>query len=141
MAVPNTNVCRLCRATVLTNRSISLLSHGGVQQRLPTRITCLLDVNVVSGDGLLRYICERCKRRFEALEKAVADLEAFRKQAKTCQRTLSLTAVGPLKRTKESSGTFVSPDTAKARPPAKRPVRPRQPKPRLALRDVNVTRG
>ena len=124
MSVANTNLCRLCRVVVPTNRSISLFSHRGVQQRLPTRIASLLDVTIARDDGLPQYICEKCKRRLESLEKAAEDLEAFREQAKACQRTLSIPAVGPLKRTKESSGAFTSPDTAKARSPAKRPVGP-----------------
>ncbi len=121
MAMCSTNVCRLCRATIPTKHSISLFSPGGVQQRLPTRITDLLDVSVASNDGLPGHICVKCKRRLESLEKA-EDLVDFRVQATACQQVLALLARGPLKRTKESSGTFVSPNTAKARPLSKCPV-------------------
>lgn len=48
MSIANTNLYRLCRVVVPTNRSISLLSHRGVQQRLPTSITNLLDVTIAS---------------------------------------------------------------------------------------------
>ena len=124
MSVANTNLCRLCRVVVPINRSISLLSHRGVQQRLPTSIANLLDVTIARDDGLRQYICEKCKRQLESLEKVAEDLEAFREQAKGCQRMLSLPAVGLMKHTKESNGAFTSPDTAKARPPAKWPVGP-----------------
>ncbi len=118
----STNVCRLCRVTIPTKRSISLFSPGGVQQSLPTRITDLLDAGVASNDGLPGYTCVKCKRRLESLEKAAEDLVDFRDQANMCQRTLATLVRVPLKRTKESSGSFVSPDIAKARPIAKRPV-------------------
>ena len=48
MSVANTNLYRLRRVVVPTNRSISLFSHRGVQQRLPTSIANLLDATVAS---------------------------------------------------------------------------------------------
>ena len=54
MSVANTNLYWLCRVVVTTNRSISLLiSHRGVQQRLPKSIANLLDVTVASSKSTL----------------------------------------------------------------------------------------
>ena len=56
----------------------------------------------------------------EVLEKAAADLVEFQRQAKAVYDALCTTR-GRLKRTKETSGLVgVSPDTAKARPHARR---------------------
>lgn len=118
----STHICRLCRAEVAAKHSVSLFSLAGEQQRLSGRIDELLDVRVTKDDGLPGYICRKCKSRLELLEKAAEDLVDFRDQARASQLLLRPPVRGPLKRTKESSGTFVSPDTARARPTAKRQV-------------------
>lgn len=115
-------VCRLCRTEMPGKNSVALFSLAGEQQRLSTRISELLDVSVAKDDGLPGHICKKCKHRLEYLEKAAEDLVDFRDQAQAYQRLLLPQVRGPLKRTKESSGTFVSPDTARVRPVAKRSV-------------------
>ena len=124
--------CRLCKSSVAVNRAVSLFSPGSILHKLPTRIEILLEVSVHEKDGLPPYICERCKRQLERLERAAQDLDTFRKLASESysvllsrasgeENTVRLPGRGGLKRTKESSGTLgVSPDTVKARPPLKR---------------------
>ena len=48
-----------------------------LQHKWPERITDLLGVQVLSGDGLLQHICQKCECRVEMLERAATDLVAF----------------------------------------------------------------
>ena len=122
----STYSCRLCRAVVSIKHAASLFSHSSTAQRLASRVSELLQVTIAPHDGLPQHICYVCKRRFESLEKAVKDLEEFRVQASETYGSLAHTR-GPLKRTKESSAVVgVSPDIAKARPPAKKQLSRRQ---------------
>ena len=58
-----TNPCRLCQTTLTSKNSVSLFSIAGLQHKWPERITDLLGVQVVSGDGLPQHVCQKCKRR------------------------------------------------------------------------------
>ena len=103
-----------------TKDNVVLFSNAGVQHKWAERITDLLGVRVVSGNGLPQQICEKCKRRAETMERAATDLVAFRDQATTTYTQLSVTR-GSLKRSKATSAAVcVSPDTARARPPTKK---------------------
>ena len=73
-------------------------------------------------DGLSRYVCEKCKRKLDRLEKAAEELEDFRRQVAHTYTQLGLSR-GELKRT--SSAVGVSPDTEKSRPPSKKLFRRR----------------
>ncbi len=117
--IESTRVCRLCQASEPVKHSVPLFSPAGLQQQWVSRIKDHLDVTMICNDGLPGYMCRKCKRRFVALEKAAEDLVDFREQATKCQESLVLCR-GALKRTKETSGTLVSPDIAKARPSSKR---------------------
>ena len=112
-----THECRLCRAVVPAKQSTSLFSPLGLQQKWASRIEDLLDVSAAHNDGLPGHICDKCKRRMVLLEKAAVDLVDFREQAR---KSRVVAPRGPLKRTKDTSGSVVSPDTAKARPQPKR---------------------
>ena len=106
-----------------SDAAVSLFSNTAVQQRLPDRITDLLDVPVTQADGLPGHICRKCKRKLERLEKAAEELESFRCDAKNTYSTFALKR-NELKRTKETSSSIgVSPDTLKSRPPAKKLTR------------------
>ena len=81
-------------------------------------------VPVDDRDRLPTCICQECKRRVVALEKAVQGLTEFRKQ---CQQTyqgfvvLSSVPLSLNSATKESSGDVgISPDIARCRPPSKK---------------------
>ena len=43
------------------------------QERLPSRISALLDTTLNDDDGLPNLRCAKCKRRVESLEKAMMD--------------------------------------------------------------------
>ena len=108
----------LCGTTLLPKHAVNLFGHAAVKTQLSSRPEDLLGVRVAVNDGLPQHICERCKRRVETLERAVADLERFSSQVRESYEILLLTRA-PLKRTKESSASIgVSPDTIRARPQA-----------------------
>ena len=111
MAVEITHECRLCRTVVPTKRSTSLFSPLGLQQKWASRIEHLLDVSAANNDGLPAYMCDKCKRRLVYLEKAAEDLSDFREQARKSRR-FTVVSRGQLKRTKDTCGSVVSPDTA-----------------------------
>ena len=88
------------------------------QNRCTFRISTLLKVAVDEDEWISPYVCNNsmCTPRLENLEKANADLQAFRELAQC-----SLEAqTNPMKRTRVTSGEVgVSPDTARARPSSK----------------------
>ena len=112
------HVCHLCQSAIPSNCSVFLFSRGSVQQKLSSRFSDLLDVTVESSDGLPHYVCCKCKQCLEIIENAAQDLVDFRSLARGSYS--ALLARGILKRVKDRSGDVgVSPDIAKARPPAK----------------------
>ncbi len=114
----NTHLCRLC-AVEVGKRSTSLFSPPGLQQKWASRIQDLLLVGADCNDGLPGYICDKCKRRFVGLERAAEDLVHFREQARKSHKRLAHCR-GALKRTKDTSRSFASPDTVQARLPSNR---------------------
>ena len=72
-----THSCRLCLSIVAANRVLSLFSAGGLRLWWASRITDLLQVQVVPDDGHSQYACNKCTRRIESLERAVLDLDAL----------------------------------------------------------------
>ena len=115
----STRLCRLCQTEAFTKNSTPLFGTKAVKQRLASRISDLLEVTVDANDGLPQYVCEKCKRRVEALERSAEDLRLFKITAR--ESYTNLLVRGGLKRTKGSSGvTGVSPDTLRMRPPPKR---------------------
>ena len=119
MATLPSFVCRVCMDKASKNHYSSLFSPGAYQKKISSRLGSLLEMEVDAQDGLPSIICDKCKRRFEALEKAMHDLTEFRQMAKASLVAFSVR--GPLKRKKECSvQTGVSPDIARSRPPLKR---------------------
>lgn len=82
-----------------------------MKHRLARRIADLLDLPVATDDGFSRYICNKCKRKVECLENAAEELEAFRRMANSTYTVIANRS--NLKRTKETSSSVVSPDTAR----------------------------
>ena len=112
--------CRICQVAVPRHRTIDLFGPKAVKEKLSRRICDLLDVPVSANDGLSQYICEKCKRKLDRLERAAEELNDFRLQAHRTYQELGLRR-RDLKRTKEtSSAVGVSPDTAKSRSPPKK---------------------
>ena len=118
MATLSASVCRLCMSKVSKNHYCLLFSPGALHKKLSSRLGGLLEMNVDAKDGLPSLICEKCKRRFETLEKSVHDLAEFRQMAQDSFVVLS--ARGNLKRKECSLQTGVSSDIARSRPPLKR---------------------
>ena len=119
MAAATTLVCRLCMSKASKNHYCLLFSAGAVQKKLSCRLGGLLEMDFDAQDGLPSLICEKCKRRFETLEKSVNDLTEFQKMARNSFDAFNTR--GNLKRKKECSvQTGVSPNIARSRPPLKR---------------------
>lgn len=116
--------CRLCLSNAPSNNCVSLISKTGKKQDWIQRIVNLLGVHLASDDSLPQHICTKCCRRVEKLEKSAIDLESFRLQASQSYTTLldqKSRSESSHKRPKETSGAIdVTPDTLRARPPAKR---------------------
>ena len=90
---------------------MSLFSAGGLKLWWASRITDLLQVQVVPDDGHSQYACNKCTRRIESLERAVLDLDAFRKQVGKSYHSLTPSETHS-KRTKHASGNAITPETA-----------------------------
>ena len=93
-----TKLCRLCEAELSTRGYVSLFSNCGEKQQWSSRIYNLLETTVCQGDGGSDYMCCKCQRRIEHLEKAAEDLEQFKATAKHSN-----------KRVRDTSGTGTSP--------------------------------
>lgn len=118
--------CRLCQTMVPSAHAVCLFSIKADKARLRSRISDLLDIPVTEKDGLPEHICEKCRRKLERLEKAAEDLVDFWHQAKSAC-TVLFGQGRQLKRRKETSSMLgVSPDTARNRPPSKKPLPRRQ---------------
>ena len=114
-----TRVCRLCNVATTTKRSINLFSSSGIQHQWSSRISSLLEISIDRNDGHSPCVCDICKTRVVYLEKALADLTAFKTLARSSQSGVEKVR-GPLKRCKVTSGSMgVSPDTSRERPPSK----------------------
>ena len=114
-----TRACRPCRELVASKRAVSLFTATGLQHQWASRIQTLLSIPVSSTDGLPGYICDKCKVRVVALEKAAVDLREF-KQLASCSISTLQRVKCPVKRSKcTSSDSGVSPDTARERPRSK----------------------
>ena len=111
-------VCRVCMCKVSKNHYCLLFSPGVSQKKFSSRLGSLLKIEVDAQDGLPSLICEKCKRRFETLEKAMHALTEFQQLAKASLFTFSIR--GSLKHKECSVQTGVSPDIARSRPPLKR---------------------
>ena len=89
----SSKVCRLCRAVVATKRAVQLFSHAGLAKQWPSRITALLGILVEKDDGISPLICDVCRNRILSLEKAAADLAAFKEMARCSSSVLGPPAV------------------------------------------------
>ena len=84
---------------------------------LAERISALLSIPVVQGDGLPVHACRSCVRQVLAIETKLANLRDTAK----CSYDKLCDTVGSRKRPKNTSSvTGVSPHTARTRPLAKR---------------------
>ena len=91
-------VCRLCKAVHKMHRTVSLFSKSGIRQKWASRIYALLEVPIdISKMGYLNIFVTTVATELSlALEKAAADLAAFKHLARS-----SCDNRGALKRTKK----------------------------------------
>ena len=114
--------CRLCGQNHISKNMVSLFSTAGIRHKLPARITKLIQVPVDDRDRLPTCICQECKHRVVALEKAVQGLTEFESNANVHTKTVLSSVPLSLKQTKESSSDVgISPDIARCRPRSKKP--------------------
>ena len=92
------------------NRTISLFTRKSLDRGWAKRITALLDLAVSQDDKLPPHICSKCTNRVVTLERACADLAAFKRSARACMEQ----AYQSPKRSKVTAGEVgLSPDTAR----------------------------
>lgn len=114
----STTECRLCRSTVSNRSTVHLFTARGLKNKWASRISTILSIPVEKDERVSPHVCCMCTRRIETLERAAADLQAFKELAKSSLDALQ--SRGPLKRTRVTSGEVgVSPDTVRARPSSK----------------------
>ena len=111
-------LCRLCWESSPDHKVTNIFTGKSLKKEWPCRISSLLDIPVDSSDQLPPHVCFKCLTRVVSLEKASANLTAFKSSA----RSVMEQALRPLKRTKETSGEVnVSPNTLRVRPQSKIP--------------------
>ena len=104
-----TSVCRLCRENVSVKKMTSLFTRISLERKWGSRITALLGISVSKDDQLPPHVCPKCISRIVTLERALVDLEDFKRSVNR-----------PFKRTKETTGEVgVSPNTLRVRPHSK----------------------
>ena len=111
--------CRLCGGVADYSHRVALFSMPNTKKDLPGRVSRMLGVSVRQNDGRPTVLCRRCMNKFSALER---DLEALKQKARATYDSFpdKENVTGSRKRTKNTSGSVVSPSTASVRPPAKR---------------------
>lgn len=127
--------CRFCGEVVSSKHSVGLFTPQANFDNLAARLGLLLQLPVSANDGLSKFTCRLCRGSLENLEaKLAAKRSAVRAVYQragyvTGVARISLAQIPPnqgsstLKRPKDTSGgPGVSPATAKARPPSKRPT-------------------
>ena len=55
------------------HHTVALFGKKASQERLPSRISALLDITLNDDDGLPNFRCAECKQRVERLEAAMMD--------------------------------------------------------------------
>ena len=128
MATAETLSCRVCCSFMSSTHCIAVFSRESMRSGLAERLSVVLDVPVVPNDGLSKYICRPCNRKFLAAESLRVLAKASYDKCRAVQARPPSVHVGspksskvaPRKRSKDTSGIGVSPHTHRARPPAKR---------------------
>ena len=82
-AVPRTCTCRPCWEEVAENRVTHLFTRKSVERGWAASITALLEVPISQQDNLPLHVCSKCTSQVSALEKATADLAAFKRSARS----------------------------------------------------------
>ena len=131
----DTRRCRFCGEVVSSNHSVGLFTTQANFDNLTAKLSVLLQLPISVDDGLSKFACRLCRNSLKSLEeKLAAKRSAVRAVYQRAGYVpgvarISLVQIPPnrgcstLKRPKDTSGgAGVSPATAKARPPSKRPT-------------------
>ena len=126
--------CRFCGEVVSSNHSVGLFTTQANFDNLAAKLSVLLQLPISEDDGLSKFACRLCRNSLKGLEKLAAKRSAVRAVYQSAgyvpgAARITLAQIPPnrsystLKRPKDTSGgSGVSPATAKARPPSKRPT-------------------
>lgn len=110
--------CRVCCRIDLHTHTVALFSGEQKSSRFSDRLSKVLDIPVERDDGLSPYICRPCNRKFLSAEAFIALAKSNYDKS---SRSQSGSHTQPAsRRSKDTSGVGVSPDTHTARPSAKR---------------------
>lgn len=116
IAMASKVLCRLCSGNAGDKNMTNLFTRKSLERGWALRISTLLDIPLKQDDHLSSHVCSKCMTRVVSLEKATADLAAFKRLARSAMQD----SHNSLKRTKETTGDVgVSPNTLRQRPRAK----------------------
>ena len=75
--------CRICSNSVHAKHSVALFSNDAVKDRIPERLSRIIDLPVTEADRLPNYLCRPCIRRFKAAEsfRCLAQRSAYEKES------------------------------------------------------------
>ena len=68
MATAETLSCRVCSSFMSSTHCIAVFFRDSMRSGLAERLSVVLDVPVTPNDGLSKYICRPCNRKFLAAE-------------------------------------------------------------------------
>ena len=108
--------CRVCFGVAQRTHSTAIFSTAINSSNWPLRLNKLLLLDIQEGDGLGGRVCRTCTGKVASIE---SRLESLRSVAKETDTKLRAT-LSSRKRPKTTGDLLVSPDTAAARPSAKR---------------------
>ena len=109
--------CRVCFGVAQAKHCTAIFSAASIRMNWPVRLNKLLLVDINERDGLGGHVCRSCTGKVASIENKLDSLRSLAKESDTKLRAM----VPARKRPKTTAGDFlVSPDTAAARPSAKR---------------------
>ena len=108
--------CRICFTKIPTGRIVLLFGSKSKESYI-TMLSEILRSPIIRGDGLPEQICHSCSKKVVLAHSKVVSIH---------RQVEETTQLIKTKRTKDSSGPGVSPDTAKQLPPPKRILTRRQ---------------
>ena len=110
------NNCRVCFGVAQANHCTAIFSAPSNSLNWPLRLNKLLLVDIQEGDGLGGHVCRSCTGKVASIESKLESLRSIAKDTDTKLRA----RLSSRKRPKNTGDLLVSPDTAAARPSAKR---------------------
>ena len=138
--------CRICGSVVPPTHCVALFSTKSLNSGLAERLSKVADVPVAPDDGLTKFICGICNRKFLSAESFIRTAKASYEKNKASPSgsgtgdTMGSQGQITRKRTKDTSGPEASPHTSQCRPVAKR-LTPERTGRRLTYLDCHICKG